>query len=960
MSFTTLDAARGRKNTRRTFVPLLAVATRGDNFVLSTPYVRDGAGAPTFSCFGVQDLTTFNTAWTFTFPTSAAPTATAMFGGMLSVDLVSGSGFRVTIAPFDLPLMKFIKTELPNWVELPNTVVYEFLTESSVTTAITAIVAALPYGRVKAGLKEAAKINSAYAVTGTEATDRANLVNAVLDGTYDALVVTAGATLGSAAVVSSSPNLVVRCALNETIFVDPAFYLRQLYSVCRNLDTHEDAALFTEHRGVYAATGVIRTLADAPSGTLFELLTLVRDEESDLATIVLETTELIDFDHENQTGAPSGTPDADWDTFFEDNESESLVIIDFPVNIVGLDPTPMLNPPAFDAENAASGDYEGYTPLTYTLATDPGSGATTPPVTISVVDGVAPASWATFAATGDMPVIQGGRVQPEPDEGEPEPTLAAQLDAFRGMKVVITDPTVGAMSIANVAFSRGGVRSSSDPGLLAGDRDPRGGGGLLIDGCSRVYVRNCIFAENRSVTGGDAIGGDLIGEQNLFRASGGGMEVYGGSPLIDGCYFEGNRAFQGGGLAIFDGSFPVVRHCAFFGNFAAKGGAIAIFQLSVAGAYSDAVISELATDVAKAAGIYLNGGDLAEYAAAAARTAANTYLTDRADFPNRGPILLWRCLMDGNEAFDNGGNLYLTAWALVLMQACVLRYGKSGMATWRGVSIDEGARGGGGNVRVTFASDLVIAGGEIYGGETEATDRISEGGGGISTRNADVALMTELDEDAFPVVRDNDSLEFDGGGIYFAGKWDRSFHGIELYWVLQCAYVMLEEHPTEAIEALNDPSFLLLAVAMSTSSTIVTTTANALFENWYDAHKTQFRMGTAHLIIEGGEVRDSFTQVSGTDEAKGGAIKISRINAGEGSDPPVAPLYSFVDADQWMCDLSISLSAGLQLTGNSTDEATPTTTMLSLQDTVPATDITKTDADLTQTGGTLTDPFTYP
>jgi predicted outer membrane repeat protein len=107
------------------------------------------------------------------------------------------------------------------------------------------------------------------------------------------------------------------------------------------------------------------------------------------------------------------------------------------------------------------------------------------------------------------------------------------------------------------------------------------GGGMFSDG-SDVRVRHCIFQRNAAYVGGGLfhhVGGNPSISQcsfldNSARDSGGGL--YNASrPSIDSCYFAGNRALFGGGMANsgFNGQ-PTVLHSVFYQNSAGTGGGV--------------------------------------------------------------------------------------------------------------------------------------------------------------------------------------------------------------------------------------------------------------------------------------------------------------------------------------------------------------------------------------------------
>jgi hypothetical protein len=505
-------------------------------------------------------------------------------------------------------------------------------------------------------------------------------------------------------------DVVVRFATpTDGVYADPAFFVRALAGVCGGLSDHEDAAFFVEHHGVIMSCDTVRTLADVPSGALYDLIELVRDDPP-FSTIVLEPTDWIDQAHEDPDGGGDGPPvtPSGWAAWF-DSDGESLLSIDFAVNITGSDWTPMLNSSAYTDEPSVLDD---------ALATDPEVGGTSP-ITLAVTEG---SSFGWSSATTDaasispsMPVIQGNRVHGEDDAtASTELSFEDQTGAFRCLSVELGSMTEGVVSISNIALYKGGVRSHE--GHLGLDLLPAGGGGLLIFESDRVYVHNCIFNENRAVTGN-------CEGQNIFRGAGGGLNVVGpdSSPFIDGCLFVNGRAATGGGIALYTGAWPVVRHCLLLNNLAQKGGGIYVMQFNVPGQYGDLPASDAFV------AFQSSFDDLYDFYLTGTPNAVTAVASVYAGWKDKGPIVLWRSLCDGNQAASDGGNLYVTAWGLMIAAGCCFRFGTCGLDGYRGGTVTQDNRGGGGNIRVTWASDLVLSGGRVTRGLTDAN---SQGGGG--------------------------------------------------------------------------------------------------------------------------------------------------------------------------------------------------------------------------------------
>jgi len=141
--------------------------------------------------------------------------------------------------------------------------------------------------------------------------------------------------------------------------------------------------------------------------------------------------------------------------------------------------------------------------------------------------------------------------------------------------------------------------------------------------------------------------------------------------------------------------------------------------------------------------------------------------SDKYEWPGRGPTRISHCVFCTNEVVDDGGNLYGTVWTHYFVRRTVFRYGLAGSASEALANFT----GGGGNIRVTTGSDLVLVACTVQKGKTEAPEEQQAGGGNIQVQNSDLALIADFDDTDATEVSHGVAENFAGGGVMFTANW---------------------------------------------------------------------------------------------------------------------------------------------------------------------------------------------
>jgi hypothetical protein len=185
----------------------------------------------------------------------------------------------------------------------------------------------------------------------------------------------------------------------------------------------------------------------------------------------------------------------------------------------------------------------------------------------------------------------------------------------------------------------------------------------------------------------------------------------------------GNRARRGGGIACYTGGYPTIEDNQIAHNAAGgDGGGITI----------DLFDPFLPTGISELFGV----------------TAV--------PMVPRDPIEVLRNHIHHNAVMEDGGGLYATGAARVVMRGGVVEENRS-------------AEDGGG-VRVTYAADLLMDGVAVRHNQSNVVGTEKDGGGGVASRNASMHLRDcEL--------TGNTANAFAGGAVYFVSCWEGGIEG---------------------------------------------------------------------------------------------------------------------------------------------------------------------------------------
>lgn len=131
-------------------------------------------------------------------------------------------------------------------------------------------------------------------------------------------------------------------------------------------------------------------------------------------------------------------------------------------------------------------------------------------------------------------------------EGPPDCVV---IDAQQQGRILTCEEVDSSTTIEALSFING-----------IGDR----GGGIYVFRSSSPMIKDCRFIDN-------------IENGNSIPSAGGGIYIYDATPLVLGCYFEGNEAASGGAISTRGDAPATVEECVFVGNHGrVRGGAVNI------------------------------------------------------------------------------------------------------------------------------------------------------------------------------------------------------------------------------------------------------------------------------------------------------------------------------------------------------------------------------------------------
>ncbi|MCK5614488.1 hypothetical protein KAR91_72155 [Candidatus Pacearchaeota archaeon] len=286
-----------------------------------------------------------------------------------------------------------------------------------------------------------------------------------------------------------------------------------------------------------------------------------------------------------------------------------------------------------------------------------------------------------------------------------------------------------------------------------------GGAGICVNGLlngirshnrSRVHISNCLIMNNQS----------RGGNSPFVHGWAGGVLIYHCSPVVYGCIIKENFANRrGGGIGCYGYGWPSIIKNRIKGNQSKK--------IDDSNATFDGGGVAIVTAVPK----YHEVSEAVSLSDENIDPSAHWDLSD-VEEARRNYIHLIKNIIKENYSADDGGGLYISIMAKVLMEENILSHNYS-------------ANNGGG-VRITFGSTVGILGGRInnnkcgwnmLASDADSTDGAPgapdvwgdddgkgrnqpDGGGGIACRNANLLLNKVT-------IEGNESPGFAGGGIYF-------------------------------------------------------------------------------------------------------------------------------------------------------------------------------------------------
>ena len=334
--------------------------------------------------------------------------------------------------------------------------------------------------------------------------------------------------------------------------------------------------------------------------------------------------------------------------------------------------------------------------------------------------------------------------EPEPSDAELEELPELRADGGRVLWVPATQLGDGIATIANVRIRKGHGDNDADGGS-GSEGYIRGGGGILVtgkltgatfgpdydyDAPTRVYVRNCLIAENETPKNTSTVDGDA--ERN--SAFGGGVLCKLSSPYLFGNRVRENfTSRRGGGIAVLGFGWPRIEANVIHDNLAGDGGGIGL-EVAFPDDQGWDALGNIDPAVVFDMGNAWHDGSIAK--------------------AQSRQVELVRNIIRDNVGYDDGGGVYASVVSRFLMLDCDVRDNRA-------------AVGGGGGVRITYGSAGEIRRGSITGntsnseGDPFGTERSKVGGGAIAVRNSDLSVHDVR-------IEDNEATGFAGGAIYFA------------------------------------------------------------------------------------------------------------------------------------------------------------------------------------------------
>lgn len=308
---------------------------------------------------------------------------------------------------------------------------------------------------------------------------------------------------------------------------------------------------------------------------------------------------------------------------------------------------------------------------------------------------------------------------PAPPTVPDYPTLEGE-NTFRPL--IFRNINDGIAHVGKVIIKNGKANSKEVEGDLVDRGD---GGGILVERTDNVVISSCIVRDCR------ALGGGFFGE-----GFGGGISAYHASPAIVGCHVVANEAnSRGNGVGVFGYGWPAMLDCWIRFNTPIDGESNPRHDGGGIG------ITIAVT----------NTEDVSEFIGTNASNLHTRWHLQDLNNAFTSFVRIVRCNIGHNEAWDDGGGVYISVASLVSIRDTTLLQNK--------------ARRDGGGIRVTFGSVLRLVGCTILynasNSNLEAKDEGGTGGGGISSRNAHLIKIQQTE------VTGNRANGWAGGGLYF-------------------------------------------------------------------------------------------------------------------------------------------------------------------------------------------------
>jgi parallel beta-helix repeat protein len=205
------------------------------------------------------------------------------------------------------------------------------------------------------------------------------------------------------------------------------------------------------------------------------------------------------------------------------------------------------------------------------------------------------------------------------------------------------------------------------------------GGGINVSGCSPT-IQGCILSGNHATVDGGGImnsGGAIAVTgctflNNTADDAGGGMLNHTCSPILTNCLFQSNSGYYGGGGIHNYHASPTINSCTFKYNIAPNGGGGGLHN---DGSVSLPVLNGCIfqeNEAVNGAGMYDRNG--AHPALTDCDFLVNTTLSGGRGggvYGNGSSLDLTRCWFAGNEAYVDGGGLYCTGILNATIDSCI-------------------------------------------------------------------------------------------------------------------------------------------------------------------------------------------------------------------------------------------------------------------------------------------------